>query len=117
MSDEQSQDVETLELDNEVDTTEEEVAVDPTMSFVDALASGNFNDADTLFQDILGDKLQDTLDAEKIAVAGQIFNGEPDYEEDFTEDDVEYGEEAAEFGSADEVEVEETEEEVVETEE
>jgi len=117
MSDDQSLDVETLELDDEVETTEEEVTVDPTMSFVDALASGNFNDAETLFNDILGDKVQATLDAEKIAVAGQIFNGEPDYEEDFTEDDVEYGGEAAEFGSAEEVAVEETDEEAVETEE
>lgn len=32
MSDEQSQDVETLELDNDIETTEEEVAVDPTMT-------------------------------------------------------------------------------------
>lgn len=99
---------EALELEVDAVETEEEVAeVNPALDLVNALQAGEFNAADQLFKDILGDKVQATLDAEKIAVAGQIFNGEPAYDEDFTEDEVEYGEEAAEFGSAeDDVEAE-----------
>ena len=111
---------ETLELDALEVTAEEEEGetVDPLRSFVDALQGGNFNDAETMFNDILGDKVQDALDAEKIAVADEVFNGaEPiefEDEEDVWEDDevtseVEYGEEAEEFGSS---ETEESEEEV-----
>jgi hypothetical protein len=47
----------------------------PTMEFVSALQSGNFNDAEELFKDILGDKVQQSLDAEKVSVADQMFNG------------------------------------------
>jgi|TARA_R110000796_G_scaffold17186_5_gene53091 hypothetical protein len=47
----------------------------PTMDFVSALQSGNFNDAEELFKDILGDKVQQSLDAEKVSVADQMFNG------------------------------------------
>ena len=111
---------ETLELDDLEVTAEEEEeeTVDPLRSFVDALQGGNFNDAETMFNDILGDKVQDALDAEKIAVADEVFNGaEPiefEDEEDVWEDDeitseVEYGEEAEEFGSS---ETEEPEEEI-----
>jgi hypothetical protein len=47
----------------------------PTMDFVNALQSGNFTNAEELFNDLLGDKVQQSLDAEKVAVADQIFNG------------------------------------------
>lgn len=104
------------ELNLELETEESEAEVDPTRSFVDALQSGNFTGAETLFKDILGGKVQDALDAEKVAVADQIFNGvepeEMDLDDEVEGDDaseVEYGEEAEEFGSADS-ELEETEE-------
>jgi len=104
------------ELDLELETEESEAEVDPTRSFVDALQSGNFAGAETLFKDILGGKVQDALDAEKVAVADQIFNGVEPEEMDLDDEvevddtlDVEYGEEAEEFGSADS-ELEETEE-------
>jgi len=103
-------------VDQEVTAETEEDTIDPLRSFVDALQGGNFNSAETMFNDILGDKVQDALDAEKIAVADEIFNGvEPvefDDEEEAEDDvtsEVEYGSEAEEFGSA---ETEETEEEV-----
>ena len=103
-------------VDQEVTAETEEETIDPLRSFVDALQGGNFNSAETMFNDILGDKVQDALDAEKIAVADEIFNGvEPvefDDEEEVEDDvtsEVEYGSEAEEFGSA---ETEETDEEV-----
>ena len=103
-------------VDQEVTAETEEETLDPLRSFVDALQGGNFTNAETMFNDILGDKVQDALDAEKIAVADEIFNGvepvefddEEEVEDDITSE-VEYGSEAEEFGSA---ETEETEEEV-----
>lgn len=66
---------------------------DPALDFVNALEVGNFSSAKSLFDDMLADKVQSTLDAEKIAVAGQIFNGEEPYDtdvdDDYEEDEVE----------------------------
>jgi len=52
-----------------------ELETNPTLDLVNALQGGNFNSAEELFKDILGDKVQQSLDAEKVAVADQIFNG------------------------------------------
>lgn len=102
------------ELDLESESEEE--TIDPLRSFVDALQGGNFNSAETMFNNILDDKVQDALDAEKISVADEIFNGvEPvefeDEEEVWEDDDVtsevEYGEESEGFGSSDPEEAEE----------
>tara|TARA_B100000497_G_scaffold117868_1_gene143561 strand:+ start:939 stop:1244 length:306 start_codon:yes stop_codon:yes gene_type:complete len=54
---------------------EQEVEANPTLDLVNALGVGDFNNAETLFKDILGSKVQDTLDAEKVSVADQMFNG------------------------------------------
>jgi len=59
---------------------------DPALDFVNALEVGDFTSAKSLFDDMLGDKVQSTLDAEKIAVAGQIFNGEEPYDTDIDDD-------------------------------
>ena len=98
-------------VDQEVETGE-----DPIRSFVDALQHGDFANAESLFKDVLDDKVQDSLDAEKVSVADQIFNGiepeEMDLDDEVEVDDtsdVEYGEESEDFGSADS-ELEETEE-------
>lgn len=65
-----------------------EVESNPTLDLINALQRGDFNAADELFKDALGTKVQDTLDAEKVAVAGQIFNGEEPYD-DVDEDEEE----------------------------
>ena len=105
-------DLDTVLDQEEVVAATEEETIDPLRSFVDALQHGDFTNAETLFKDVLDDKVQDSLDAEKVSVADEIFNGaEPlefEDEEDVTSE-VEYGEEAEEFGSADS-ELEETEE-------
>jgi hypothetical protein len=54
---------------------EQTVETNTTLDFVNALQGGNFSNAEELFNDILGDKVQQSLDAEKVAVADQIFNG------------------------------------------
>lgn len=97
-----------LELENEL---ESEVEVNPTLDLINALQRGDFNAADQLFRDTLGSKVQDTLDAEKIAIAGQIFNGEEPYaeiddEEGVEEDDLEVFSEIEDIPEEDFVEVE-----------
>ena len=64
--------------------------------FIDSIAAGDFNQSEELFNSLLSDKLSDTLEAEKIAVADTIFNGVE--EEDF--DDIELEDE--EFGESEE---------------
>ena len=74
---------------SEVDlAVEHEVEANPTLDFVNALQSGNFNSAEELFNDILGDKVQQSLDAEKVAVADQIFNGVQPEEIELDDEDV-----------------------------
>jgi hypothetical protein len=59
-----------------VEVEQEEVATaNPLGELIDAIAAQNFNQAKSQFDDILGDKMNDALDAEKIAVADTIFNG------------------------------------------
>jgi hypothetical protein len=70
--------------------------------FVDAIQASNFNNAGDLFNDMLGSKMQDAMDAEKVAVADTIFNDAPeeeieelelDLEDEDEEDEVEEEEE------------------------
>lgn len=64
-----------------------DVENNPINDFIDAIASGDFNQSEKLFNSLLDDKLQDTLEAEKISVADSIFNGVDE------EDDVDLDEE------------------------
>lgn len=68
---------------------EQEVEVNPSLDFVNALQVGNFNDAESLFNDIIGDKVQQSLDAEKVAVADQLFNGVESEELDIDDSEIE----------------------------
>jgi DNA-directed RNA polymerase specialized sigma54-like protein len=99
---------ENLELDNEV---EAEVESNPVMDLINALQGQDFNGANDTFNNILGDKVAQSLDAYKVDIADQIFNGveadeepaaeledgEVDLEDDSFED-VEFGSEAEDFG-------------------
>lgn len=93
-----------------------EVEVNPVEELIDALAVQNFNVAKDHFDSILGDKVADALDAEKIKVADTIFNGVEDEEqleleledEDFDDED---------YVADEEPEVEEAESETEEDEE
>jgi len=85
----------------EVTTVVNEDIEEPGMDFVNALQGGDFRSAESIFNDMLADKVQSTLDAEKIAVAGSIFNDEEDFDdddliEDEIEDETEYEDESDE---------------------
>ena len=97
---------------------EREVTVN---DLVDAIGQKEFNRAETIFNSVLGDKMDLALDAEKIAVAADVFDTPLENEEeidieaeldDALEDDVEETEESSE-----EVEEVETADEVSEEEE
>lgn len=54
--------------------------------FINSIQQQNFNQANKHFEDIIGDRLQDTLDQAKIRLAGQMFNDQP--EEDDSDLDI-----------------------------
>lgn len=82
------------ELDNQVEQEIEVPEVDPIGNFIDSIAAGDFNQSEKLFNDLLADKVADTLEAEKMAVADTIFNGvEPASEEDVEEPEAELDDE------------------------
>lgn len=49
----------------------------------------NFAKAEPIFHELIQHKMNDALEAEKIKVAGQIFNGDPEDEDDQLELDLE----------------------------
>ena len=74
---------------SEVDVAvEQEVETNPALDLVNALSVSDFNNAETLFKDILSDKVQQSLDAEKVSVADQIFNGVEPVEMELNDDEV-----------------------------
>jgi hypothetical protein len=86
-----------------------EVEVNPVEELIDALAVQNFNVAKNHFDSILGDKVSDALEAEKIKVADTIFNGVEDEEQL----ELELDDEEVETEDSEEVDSEEDEEEEI----
>ena len=106
-------------------TPELEAQENASNQFIDAIQQQNFNKAKEHFDELIGDKLQSRLDAEKVAVADSIFNGADDdladhdpedveeIVDEVTEDDEEIeADDAEEQQEVDEEEVEEDVEEV-----
>jgi len=77
------------DLENqEIETTEEMIEQDPIGDFIDSIASGDFNQSEKLFNDLLADKMDHALESEKISVADSIFNGVEDTLEYESEEDI-----------------------------
>jgi len=103
------------EVENAVDV---ETPPEPTQmelnlsNFVDAIQASNFNNASDLFNDMLSSKVDDAIEAEKVAVANNMFNGGEPSEEEVEEfsfdeaetEEVEDGEEEDGFDNAEAVE-------------
>jgi hypothetical protein len=49
--------------------------------FINNVTDQNFSKAEPIFHELIQSKLNDALEAERIKVAGQVFNGEEDDEE------------------------------------
>ena len=76
----------------------------------------DYNKANKVFGDLMSDKLNTVLDQAKMKIAGQIYNGDPEDEEEIEdEEDIENEEETEEteeeIETEDEAEEEEEEEE------
>ena len=70
----------------------------------------DYNKANKVFGDLMSDKLNTVLDQAKMKIAGQIYNGDPEDEEEIEdEEDIENEEEVDVEGEED---TEETEEEI-----
>ena len=76
--------------ENEVQPTEEEV-VEPSAveDLINQISVGELNKAEGSFQSIIQDKMNDALNAQKVATAGQIFNGEDEDIADISDEEVE----------------------------
>lgn len=61
--------------EKEMSDTEAEVQVNPIENLVQAALDQNYTAATDIFNDVIGQKMQYALDQEKVAVAGQIYNG------------------------------------------
>jgi len=96
--------------DNE--TVDVEVITPSIEDMLDAIAGDNALDSQKMFADLMSAKVSDALEAEKVRVAGQIFNGETELE--VSEEDLEDA--VAEIEADDETEVEVEEEPVAEVE-
>jgi hypothetical protein len=66
------------------------------VDFIDDIQKRDFTSAQSTFQDMMQQRMQDALDQQKIVVAGQMF-GEPEDEvEDVSDEDIEAAMEADE---------------------
>ena len=54
--------------------------------FINAIQNKEFTKANTQFDDMVSDRLQDALDQAKLRIAGQIYNNEPEESEEPDED-------------------------------
>ena len=87
--------VENVDLENDFEI---ETEVNPVMDLISALQGQDYNVANDVFNNVLSDKVAQSLDAYKVDIADQIFNGvevdevdeEPNAELD---DDVEFDDE------------------------
>ena len=55
-------------------------APNPIADLLASIESGQYNDAEQAFKDVIGDRLQDTLDQAKIRIADRMFNNSEEEE-------------------------------------
>jgi hypothetical protein len=80
--------VEVKVMSEEVQELENDVEVNPVAELIDQITAQDFNKAQTSFSDILADRMQSALDAEKAAVASDIYNTIEDDADDEDDDDI-----------------------------
>ena len=65
----------------------EENETNPMADLVQHALDQDYNKANKVFGDVMGVRINDVLDQEKIKLAGQIYNGEDPDDEDDEDDD------------------------------
>lgn len=68
------------------------------VDFIDDIQKRDFTSAQSTFQDMMQQRMQDALDQQKIVVAGQMFGEPEDDVEDVSDEDLEAAMEADEDG-------------------
>lgn len=91
----------------------QEVEVSAVEQLISQITDGDLNNAEGSFQSLIQDKMADALEAQRIATAQAIFNGQ----DDDIEDDSDISDEEVELEDDVEEDDVEEEEEVVEEEE
>ena len=77
---------ETETLEQEVETVE----TNAVEELINQITTGELNKAEGSFKSIIDDKMADALEAQRIAVAGQIFNGDEEVsDEDIVDEYIE----------------------------
>ena len=75
--------VDEVEVDEVEETTPEEPEVEvtnPLADFVNSVENGNYVNAQQQFDHAISDRLQQTLDQAKLAIAGRLYNAEQEIE-------------------------------------
>ena len=88
----------------------EEQQVNPIEDLVQAAINQDFTAAADIFNDVMGEKMSDALEQQKIAVASSIY-GDSEIEDEDLEDDVEIDDEDLEFDDEEDLEDEDEEQE------
>lgn len=68
------------------------------VDFIDDIQKRDFTSAQSTFQDMMQQRMQDALDQQKVVVAGQMFGEPEDDVEDVSDEDLEAAMEADEDG-------------------
>jgi|TARA_B100001093_G_C26657789_1_gene940417 hypothetical protein len=71
---------------SEVEELEQEVEISAVEQMINQISAGDLNKAEGSFHSIIQDKMADALEAQRIATAQAIFNGQDDDIEDGDED-------------------------------
>lgn len=92
---------------SDVENTEVENEENPLAGLVQAALDKDYNKANEIFGDAISVKLNDIMDQERVKIAGQMFNGDPedeDPEEAEVDDETDVDDEEEEDGSDEEEE-------------
>ena len=72
---------------SDVENTEVENEENPLAGLVQAALDKDYNKANEIFGDAISVKLSDIMDQERVKIAGQMFNGDPEDEDPEDEED------------------------------
>ena len=76
------------------ETAEAEAEVDPISELIGSIEAKDYVAANNTFNDILGQRLQDALETEKVAIADTLYNDTPpDTTDEISDEDIEDTEE------------------------
>ena len=86
--------VEDTEMEADEIEPEAEVEVDPISELIGSIEAKDYVSANSTFNDILGQRLQDALEAEKVAIADTLYNDTPpDTTDEISDEEIEDTEE------------------------